>query len=128
MLRDSAPSSSQLRIFRCWTDPRIRPICHTYNTYGTFWIGMSGAVSQLWVILSASDSTLAGMDQDYAAITDTLVNSMRKRCVTLRDARGGHTLYQTVKAMVYTLTLCCQTFDCACINGHQNEGIEVFMM
>ncbi|KAL0199761.1 hypothetical protein M9458_002948, partial [Cirrhinus mrigala] len=75
--------------------PHVARICilyHPLSMFGMLWIGIYDSVFQFLPISSSFAHPLKRTNIPQATINN-LINSMRKRCVALREANGGHTRY-----------------------------------
>ncbi|KAK6291801.1 hypothetical protein J4Q44_G00375860 [Coregonus suidteri] len=67
--------------------------CHRFSMFGMLWINMYNRVFQFPPISSNFAQPLKRSGTTFHRPQSNLINLMRRRCVALHEANGGHTRY-----------------------------------
>ncbi len=89
MLQGSVHNSWKLKTSQFLHGQHTHRACHPLSMFGMLWIGVYDSVFQFLPISSK-------FAQPLNRSVPTFHNSMRRRCVALREANGGHTRYWLV--------------------------------
>ncbi len=93
MLQGSVHNSWKLKTSQFLHGQHTNRTRHPLSMFGMLWIGVYGSMLQFLPI----SSKFTAIEEERTNITqitiNNLINSMRRRCVALRQANGGHTRY-----------------------------------
>ncbi len=89
MLQGSVHNSCKLKTSQFLHGQHTHPTCHPLSMFGMLWIGVYNSLFQFLPISSNIAQPLKRSRPTF----HNLINSMRRRCVALHVANGGHTRY-----------------------------------
>ncbi len=97
MLQGSVHKSWKLKTSQFLHGQHIHRTCHPLSMFGMLWMYTSVCSSSCQYPVTSHSHWREWTNTPQATINN-LINSMRRRCVALREANGGHTRYWLVFA------------------------------
>ena len=89
----SVPNSCKLNMSQFFYGLHTHQTCHQLSMFGMLWIDMLVSVFQFPPISSNFTHLLKNSRTTFNRSTNSLINSMRRRCVALNEANSSHTKY-----------------------------------
>ncbi len=101
MLQGSVLNSWKLKTSQFLHGQHTHRTCHPLSIFGMLWIGVNDSVFPSILAVPANiQQPRTAIEEEWTnipqATINNLTNSMRRRCVALSEANGGHTRYWLV--------------------------------
>ncbi len=97
MMQGTVHNSWKLKTSQFLRGQHTHWTCHPLSMFGMLWISVYDSVFE---VLPISSNFRTAIEEEWTnipqATINNLINSMRRRCVALREANGGHTRYWLV--------------------------------